>query len=794
MEPETHTISVRELVEFIDRRGDIDFRFSARSTAIEGIRGHQRVQRRRTRAHEGYVSEKTVTCEHDAGAIRLVVSGRVDGHMPDANPMLVEEIKTVRTEARTVPHDVRGMHWGQARAYACMLAREHDRDAVVVRLCYLELDDDSEHLEERIFTRDELESYFTGVLDAYAAWIARTREWRRRRDETIAALTFPYGDYRAGQREVAVSVYRTIQRGGQLVIQAPTGIGKTMAVTFPAVKAMATLGYDKVFYLTAKGSGQEMASRTVADMKAQGLVLRDITITAKDKICFNPGSPCDPDHCEYAKGYYDRLPAVLTARLDNDESLSREAIERIARDHTLCPFELSLDLSRIADLVVCDYNYVFDPTVYLRRYFEDVGGRYAMLVDEAHNLVDRGREMFSARLDKADYLSVRKALKAAQPQLARRLARVNEAILALRRGSRDAFERDGHLRLDEVPPKLIAALRQFCSAAEDWLQRGEPASYQPMLLQLYFDSLRFMRVSEWFDDNYACLLIEERGGLVVKLTNLNPAPGLKAGLARVDATVCFSATMSPQAYFRALLGVEEGADWYRVPSPFDPDNLGVYIASWLSTALRDRDAGLDDLADLIADVAAGKAGNYLVFFPSHAYLGAVHDRFRERHPDWSTVMQTASMDAGAREAFLANFECDARRTSLIGFAVMGGIFGEGIDLPGTRLIGVVIAGVGLPQLGVERDMIRDYFDNDDAGFEFAYQYPGMNRVLQTAGRVIRSNTDRGVVCLVDRRFTESRYRRMFPEEWRVQTATDRQALSEALAAFWRSPSKAVVHE
>lgn len=785
----THRISIRHLVEFVERSGDINFRFSSRSSAQEGIRGHQRLQKSRG---DAYVAEKEVSYAHSAGDICLEVGGRVDGYYPDTSPLEVEEIKTLRVMPDALPAAISQLHWAQAMAYAFLLAQEHDAQEVLVRLCYLQLDDDSETTVERTFRQAELATFFQQVIDKYLQWIAANRAWQQRRNEAIADLAFPYGDYRSGQRDMAVSVYRTMRDGGQLVLQAPTGIGKTMASLFPAVKALRESGYEKVFFLSAKTSGKEMAERSLDDIKSRGLALRDITLTAKDKICFNPGSPCEPQHCEYARGYYDRLPGVLSQCLEDTASLRRADIEAIAREHSLCPFELSLDLSRIADIVICDYNYVFDPNVYLRRYFDDDNGQYALLIDESHNLVDRGRDMFSARINKSDYLAVRKSVSGSLPLIARRLARVNEQILAIKRPHKDVFTSTGHLVLEELPGELLKALRHFCDAAEEWLADNQPAPFQEGLLQLYFDSLRFLRTAEWFDENYACLLEQTRAGVMVRLYNINPAPGLARAMARVRASICFSATMTPQPYFKELLGIGETAGWYRIDSPFDPANLGVFSAAYISTAWRDRDASLVDLVDLIATVAARRTGNYMVFFPSYEYLDRALALFVERYPAFEALSQTPGMDEPARDAFLESFHENARITSLVGFAVMGGVFGEGVDLKGTRLIGAIIVGVGLPRIGIERDLVRDYFDAAPGksaptnGFAFAYQFPGINRVLQTAGRVIRTESDRGIVCLVDTRFAETRYRRLLPGEWQVQPVDASEQLALAIDSFWQA--------
>lgn len=784
-------VSVRELAEQVERSGDINFRFSARSSALAGLRGHQRVQKARGAE---YVSEKKLSASIESEGLCLEVSGRVDGYFPTASPMLVEEIKTTRGDPSMIPDSVQRQHWAQARIYAHLLAKDHglaDDEIVTVRLCYLELADDTEFLLVDHWSVTALKDYFDALIKSYLEFLIGLDAWQRQRDASIEQLNFPYGEYRPGQRDMAVSVYRTMIDAGQLILQAPTGIGKTMAALFPAIKALPPAAYDKLFFVSAKSSGQQMATTAIEHLKRQGLALRDITLTAKRKICFTPGAPCAAEHCRYAVGYYDKLPAVRADVLAAKGSLGRADIEALAREHEMCPFELSLDLSVIADVVICDYNYVFDPGVYLRRYFDDATQRYGLLMDEAHNLVDRGREMFSAEVFKEEFLTLRRQCGPDLPSVRRALGAVNAQFLVLLKPVKNQFEQDGFYTCEALPEKLLSALRKLCLVVEDWLQSDQSATQSDDLLQSYFSWLRFLRISESFDENYRCLLIARPLGIGLKLYNLNPGPGLATAMARLTSVIGFSATLMPQRYFQTLMGIGEGASWFQIDSPFAAENLGVFATSYISTTYRDRADSLYELADSIAAVVAQRQGNYLVFLPSFAYLNEVRDKLVERHPGITHVSQTPGMDEVARGDFLARFDAGVDSevaSTLVGFAVMGGVFGEGIDLKGARLIGVVIAGVGLPQIGVERDLIKAHFELPEQagqGFEFAYQYPGMSRVLQTAGRVIRGEQDRGIICLIDNRFNEARYRRLMPPHWQVQSARNREILARSVAEFWR---------
>ncbi len=771
-----HSLSVGELAGFW-RSGDINFRFTGRSTAIEGIRGHQQIQKKR-----GYVAEKPVLLMVRHNGYEIEVQGRVDGFDDSSTPPMAEEIKTLRVPVSDLPDAVRDLHLAQLRLYGHLLCEMQGFEWIRLRLCYLNLNDDSETLVEKCFSRSALARFFDQSIDRLVRDLHERDRWCTIRNESIAKTDFPYSRYRPGQREMAVSVYRALAAGRQTVLQAPTGIGKTMATLFPSVKALPETGVEKIVYVSAKTSGQEMAGRSMRELLRAGFQVRGLILTAKDRICFNPGSPCDPEHCAYARGYYDRLQGAMEDALDQHRFFGRQDIEILARRHGLCPFEFALDLSRMVDVLICDYNYVFDPVVGLRRYFGGEQGNCVLLVDEAHNLVDRGREMFSASVHKQAFLSLGRQLKPVSSLLARRIARVNAAFLALKKGYGPSLMASGHAcpggsSLDRIGK----VLRRFCEAAEEFLKDPVPGAWQPALLRLYFDALHFLRTLEQMDGDYTSLLTRQGTNLELKLCCINPAKRLSEGFSRMKTSICFSATMNPKEYFQTLLGLDEEAQWYRIPSPFDPGHLGVCVASWIDTTWRGRSESLQDLVSLIDRIVSVREGNYLVFFPSHAYLQAASERYRVLNPQREVVVQQPSMSEEDRMAYLERFVPAGRVT---GFAVMGGVFGEAVDLPGERLVGVIIAGVGLPALSAERDLIRDFWREAGTGFEFAYQYPGMNRVLQTAGRVIRTPDDRGIVCLVDTRFASARYRRMFPAEWRVQVSGSIRDLTDTLSGFW----------
>lgn len=774
--PQAISLSVGALVDRC-RYGDINFRFSAKSSAREGVLGHKRVQQARG---EGYVAEYPVSRVIKVGGFEIKLSGRIDGIGLESGQVYLDEIKTVRVAAAQIPPDILDAFWLQARLYGFMLASELGQEDIPLRLCLYNLDTETEEILIEHWRLSDLAQLFTDCLLLQVETLERRAAWQTQRTASLEGLGFPYGDYRPGQRDMAVAVYRAVNAGEQLVMQAPTGIGKTMGTIYPSILALQPGSAERVFYLSARTSTQHLAEACVSDIRDSGARIRAVTITAKEKICFSPGEPCHPDHCAYARGYYDRIRDCIESALEAHEHFDREVVERLARDFSVCPFELALDLALECDFIVADYNYVFDPVVYLRRFFEPNRSDSVILVDETHNLVDRGRDMFSAEISKQSYLGLARLLPATRPTLARVVKKVNQAILDWRRPYLPELADRGAAASNDLPDVVLRALQKMTTEAESVLREEGADPWREELLTVYFSSLRFLRTAEGFGNDYVTLAMGSGSDTVLKLYCVDPARQLGEGFDRLHAAVCFSATLKPQVYFQRLLGTADDSRWYGLPSPFAPDNLKVAVAASVDTSYRGRESSVAEVVDIIRQTIEAKPGNYLVFFPSHQYLERVYTAFTEAWPTQSVLRQSRHMTDAERADFLKAFD----QGPVCGFAVMGGVFSEGIDLTGNRLIGAVIVGVGLPQIGIERDMIRDQFN--DVGFEFAYQYPGMIRVLQTAGRVIRTETDRGVICLVDRRYREARYQALMPPEWQPELVQSAAALADSLAAFWQA--------
>ena len=766
-------LPIRQLVEFLLRTGSIDSRFTGFDRANEGARIHRRLQKA---AGEGYQAEMFLSAEREACGIAFTLEGRADGIFTDENgTVTIDEIKTTTVPYEEITEELNPCHWAQGMVYAAIFSSQQGLDALAVRLTYYQVDTDQIQRFTRQFTRQQLEQFLQQLLTQYAPWAQQQLDWDTRRSQSLAALQFPFAEYRPGQRALAGEVYRACRagksadrKGGTRVFcQAPTGIGKTMSALFPALKAMGEGCGAKLFYLTARNTTQAAAEDAVARLRTAqpGLALRSVTLTAKEKACLHPdaeGHPaCLPEVCPFANGYYDRRKDALAALLDGSGSFSRAALADTARQFSVCPFELGLDLSEWCDVVIGDYNYLFDPVVHLKRFF-DAAGDWLFLIDEAHNLPDRARAMYSAQFAKSSLTEAKRALGKGKSSLKTALTKADKVFLAARKACAQAAPRTGTEPAGETEPAQVSLLPT--EAAPDF------ALPQPLYAR---DGTVFLQQ------------LTARGSeLELHLLCLDPAPFVDASLAAGRSAALFSATLTPPAFYRSVLGCAD-ARAVALPSPFPPENLGLFCLPGISTRYRQREASVPAVADALAALAKGKTGNYLAFFPSYAYLQQVYEAFAARWPDIPTLVQQRSLDDAGRAEFLAQFVPHPAKT-LLGFAVMGGIFGEGVDLVGDRLIGCAIVGVGLPQVNPRQEMLRRYYEEQSGcGFDYAYRYPGMNKVLQAAGRVVRTPQDKGVVLLLDDRFAKPDTARLFPPHWQhIQYLPGTAALETALKGFW----------
>lgn len=790
-------ISVRNLVEFILREGDIDNRSGGGTDAEAmqlGGKIHRKIQRR---MGAGYLAEVPLKTEVECDGFVLRVEGRADGIIDEPEMQVIDEIKGIMCELDKIKEPV-GVHLAQAKCYAWIWGSREKLERIGVQMTYCQMETEELKRFRQEYTLSELKAWFEDIVHRYEKWAKFQIEWRKIRNASVKQIEFPFA-YREGQKNLVSSVYRTILRKKKLFIQAPTGVGKTLATVFPAVKAVGEELGEKIFYLTAKTITRTVAEQAFQKLKEQALKFKVITLTAKEKICFCEETECNPEYCPYAKGHYDRVNEAVFELITATDELSRETLEAQAKKHQVCPFEMALDASVWADAVICDYNYVFDPNAHLKRFFtEGVQGEYLFLIDEAHNLVERGRQMYSAEIYKEDFLEVRKLVKTEDVRLARRLEECNRMLLAMKKECEN-------YQVQENISHIYLKLMNVMSEMENYLEICNKKEVRDSVLDLYFAIRSFLYIYDRLDENYVIYSeYQNNGRFMLKLFCVNPAANIQKFLDMGNSTIFFSATLLPIQYYKRLLSTEK-------------DNYAIYADSTFDTGKRLLLNGIDvstkytlrtedmyrKYAQYIVRVVGEKKGNYMAFFPSYQFMKSVYEVFlalieteksKTNTEEVECILQSHFMNEEAREIFLETFE-EEREGSLVGFCVMGGIFSEGIDLAEEKLIGAFIVGTGLPQVCNEREILKQFFDKEGLpGFDYAYMYPGMNKVLQAAGRVIRTEEDRGIILLLDERFREKRCRDTFPREWKDCAPCCLEQIDEKVSLFWKEQELHISHQ
>ena len=912
--------SVRSLVEFILRSGDIDNRKAAapENAMQEGGRIHRMLQRR---MGADYHAEVTLKYSYHTPKYDILVEGRADGiidgqlakRIIKEVPVCFEEregkrekagrrdkieraaeaeevikvkgeaakgdIETVIETETVSGNDVTGgtgaeisqdqypdrigdavvideikgtyadvsrmkapvmVHLAQAKCYAYIYAKQNSLPFIRVRMTYCNIETGELQYFFRDYRLQDLEKWFEGLMKSYQKWADYEVEWKEKRQQSIRQIDFPF-PYREGQKELITYVYQTLYHKRKLFIEAPTGVGKTLSTVFPSVKAVGEGMAEKLFYLTAKTITRTVAEEAFSILRERGLLFKTVILTARDKICFLEEAECNPVACPYAKGHFDRINDAVYDMLTHEVSFTRELIEAYAQKHRVCPFEMCLDMSLFADGVICDYNYVFDPHVYLKRFFAEGAGReYIFLVDEAHNLVDRGREMYSAELRKEDFLELKKEVRIYDKKMGSLLERCNRQLLTYKK------ECETYKVLESIDP-FILAVNKLAAQMERFLEDHDDSPVRKAVLEFYFEISHFLLIYDKLDDKYVMYdEMQDDGSFLLKLFCVDPSGNLEECMMRARSSILFSATFLPIQYYKSLLGGEKDDYEVYAASVFSPKKRGLFIGSDITSKYTRRGPGeYFRAASYIKEITAQKKGNYLIFFPSHAFLKQVYEVYLEAFYEEEReicILQETRMGEKEREDFLRKFSrleessgeenfteenlaeeilteeilteknliieeelmgedliraaepvklediqnqsADSR--SLLGFCVLGGIFSEGIDLKQDRLIGAVIVGTGLPQVCNEREIIRRYFDKQsENGFDYAYQYPGMNKVLQAAGRVIRTVDDIGIVALLDERFLQRSYQRMFPREWKDYQVTTCNHAAFHVGEFWK---------
>lgn len=789
-------ISVRNLVEFILRSGDIDNRYGGKreKDAMQlGSRIHRKIQ---GRMGSNYRSEVPLKLKIRYDDFYISVEGRADGiitpektgeNEPD---VIIDEIKSMYADVSRI-EEPSMVHMAQAMCYGYIYGIQNDLSLIGIRLTYVNIENEDANEEEikyfnELYTIERLEEEFTRILGEYYKWAKLVYDHRCLRNKSAVDLEFPFL-YREGQRSIAVNTYKAIKNNIQLYIQAPTGVGKTMSVIFPAVKSMGEGITDKIFYLTAKTITGTVAHQAYRILREKGLKLKSIAITAKEKICVNDETECNPVKCERAKGHFDRVNAAIFDLITNKEDITREVITAYADRYNVCPFEMCLDASYFADAVICDYNYVFDPNAKLKRYFADgTKNDYVFLVDEAHNLIDRAREMYSATLCKENILEVKRILGSRDKRTTGCLERCNRNMLEKKRMCGENM----YVLLDETADFILQVDRAF-SQLEKVLEVYREFEGREKVLQLYFDMGNFLSIYDVMDEKYRTVAqIGDDGNFYIHLMCINPSGNLKTCMDMAVSTIMYSGTLLPVNYYKLLLSGDINDCAIYINSPFSKEKRLIMVGKDVSTKYTRRGKeAYEKIADYVWKVISAKTGNYMVFFPSYKFMEDVELIFTEKYGhniaenNINIVCQSQRMKEDEREAFLEMFESE---NNVLAFCIMGGIFSEGIDLTHERLIGTIVAGTGFPQVCMEREIIKKYFDEQGMnGFDFAYRYPGMNKVLQAAGRVIRTVEDVGVILLLDDRFLSSEYGGLFPREWDDRKTININQADDIINDFWK---------
>lgn len=772
-------ISVRSLVEFLLRSGDIDNRMSRGmqlNAMQEGTRIHKKLQRA---MGSSYSAEVPLKIELETPRYVLTVEGRADGIFTREELACIDEIKGIYQDVAQMDAPV-PVHLAQAKCYAYLYAEQQKLEKIGVQMTYCDLDTEAVNRFYECYAFEELQAWFDSLMKEYQKWADFQFEWRQTSIASIRNLEFPF-DYRPGQKELAADVYRTILRRKNLFIQAPTGTGKTISVLFPAVRAVGEGHGEKIFYLTAKTVTATVAMETLAVFYTHGYRGKVVQITAKEKLCKCEKPECNPDACPYAKGHFDRVNDAVFDLLQREDCFSRDVLLEQAEKYMVCPFELCLDVSSWSDVIIGDYNYVFDPTVYLKRFFaEGNKGDYLFLVDEAHNLVERGRQMYSERIVKEDVLKVKRLLKPWSKKVERALERVNKLMLEYKR----ECER---FLLHESINDLVFALMRLASEMERFLQKPLMLPERDDVMEFYFGLRNFLNIYELVDENYVIYSsMEEDGSFALKLYCADPSVNLQTCLDRARSTIFFSGTLLPIGYYKNLLSTKEDNYAVYARSVFTQDQRLLFIGRDVSSKYTRRTVEeFVRIATYIDKIARARKGNYIAFFPSYKMMRDVEEQFVYlAGGEIDAIMQVQNMREQQREEFLQEF-ARRREHSMVAFCVMGGIFGEGVDLREDQLIGAIIVGTGIPQIGGEGEILKNFFDaRGGNGFDYVYRFPGMNKVQQAAGRVIRTRTDVGVIALLDDRFLQQDNRRLLPREWSDVKSTTLECVDELLAEFW----------
>lgn len=752
--------SVRGIVEYVLKSGSLDDRYTSRGRAIEGTIAHTKLQKDNANVYEDYEKEVVLKCQFDVENIILDVEGRADGIIKEKSDVIIEEIKSTYKDLIYIQEDYNDLHWAQGKFYGYIYCKDNSLDNVVIRLSYYNINTGEVKSFDKRFTLNELNLYINELINKYIGVIEIREEFKEKRDISIRNMKFPFSSYRKGQKELATTCFNSIKHKGTLFAQAPTGIGKTISTIFPAIKGIVRGSGERVIYLTSKSITRVVAEDAYLRLLDNGLRFKVVTISAKEKMCLNAEVKCNPEDCIYARDYYTKINEIINTIIVREDFFSREKIRSFGEEFKVCPFELSLDISDWVDGIICDYNYAFDPRVKLKRVFEQDNSKNVLLIDEAHNLVNRARDMYSGEISKSSVMLAIKILKGKAQSLYKTVKLINKEIIEIRR---QLEEKDVNVLYGNNEYKdLVKCIRMFIGEADEYLIKSKGTQGYEDVLDFYYSCRSYVALSELYSKEYTTILRKEKNEFIIKIFCIDPSKNIGQVLDSSYSSILFSATLSPIKYYIDLLGGDDDSYRVKLQSPFKSENLDVFTHS-LDMRYTSRNNNMSKLCDIINCFITEKVGNYIIFLPSFQYLKGVYELYIDKYGEDNTIVQSESFTEDEKEEFLNTFQIGANITA---FSVVGGMFSEGVDLPGERLIGAVIVGVGFPKVSLENDVIKEYFEI--GGFDYAYTYPGINKILQSAGRVIRSENDKGRILLVDSRYYNNKYKSMLPKEWRIK--------------------------
>jgi len=775
-------ITAKEIVTFIYSGGDLTSEFQSNKRALEGIEAHKHLQNKYTENDKKEVFVETL---FDYENYSFHITGRMDGLLKENNKLIVEELKSTKLDLHLIEIDSRPEHLMQAKMYAYMYSKINNIKSMNVRLTYITVEDYNVKSFNKRYNFSQLEKFFVRTITEYTNWLEIFSAHQKEKLVSIEGLAFPFDEYREGQYKFMGAIYQTLIKKDIVYTIAPTGIGKTVASLYSALKTIKN-EKEKIFYLTAKNAGKKIVIETVELLKEKGLICKTTVINSKENMCLMDKVDCDPEICPYSKGFFDRLKGAVEDIFVHDDVYDMKLIKDYGVLHSICPHEFSLAISYYSDVIICDYNYAFDPRVHLIRYFEDDYYTPKLLVDEAHNMIDRSRNMYSASINQQVIIDLRKAVRNIKPSVKTQLKKLLDYITVF--VTENEIIKSGFFYQDEIDSNIITKIEKVVIKLDQILAKNKKFANRDTILEGYFELNQFLRISDYYNENYRYIINAKSDDIEITLSCLDASNYILDTIKkRVSGVVFFSATLLPIDYYVRLITNGEGKN-IKIPSPFKQTNLGLFIDDSTSTRFRDRDRSVVSIIDSIYALAESKIGNYIVFFPSYVYLNMVLDEFNSN--DYIMLVQKRNMLLRERNSMLKEFN-EVGDKSKIGFFVLGGSFSEGIDYVGDMLSGVLIVGVALPQFNKFNEILRNHFDDKfDEGFDFAYTYPGMNKVIQAVGRVIRSNEDIGVAVLFDDRYAHKKYADLFPLNWSHHQYIEKgQYLQSFLDDFWSKKRK-----